>query len=416
MTALNDQTSSRRRRTDLLLISNGHGEDQVAAAITTALLAITATLEIEAYPLVGVGERLKAAGLTVRGPARTLPSGGLTLHAPQLLLRDLKAGLLPLTVAQVSYLRRQRPRAVMVVGDVYAQLHAAFVRAPRRVLQPLVSAHHFSGLSAARTPFARYFMERYRRPELWLMRAADRVYTRDAATADYLHSRGVAAATFLGNPMMDGLAATPIPAARLTATRTVALLPGSRAHAAQSLSIMLGALAEGTGLLGLVAWAQGTLPTPLEGWQAQTARADASAAWAHAGSGARVLFYEGRFAEVLATAEAAIGTAGTANEQAVGTGLPVVAFPVPPAYSSAFLENQARLLSDGLLIAGPTPAGVYRELKRALDDPLVRAKARAAGQERMGPPGGSQRIAQELASWLGAGAELSNSDKRERQR
>src|SRR5690606_20487644 len=142
------------------------------------------------------------AGLTLAGPRRRLPSDGFTLHDPQLLWRDLRAGLVGLTLRQAAHLRRTEADAVLVVGDVYAQLHAGLVRAPRRVLQPLVSVHHLSGGGTA--PL-RYFMERFRRPELFLLRRADRVYTRDAATADYLRGRRVHGATYLGNPMMDGL-------------------------------------------------------------------------------------------------------------------------------------------------------------------------------------------------------------------
>ena len=116
----------------------------------------------------------------------------------------------------------------------------------------------------------------------------------------------------------------------------------------------------------------------------------------------RLWWVEGRFAAVLATADAALGTAGTANEQAVGLGLPVVAFEVPPLYGRDYLRNQARLLGAGLLVAAPTPEAVARQLERALRDPGVRAAARAAGAERMGPPGASAALADDLAGWLAA--------------
>lgn len=400
-----------RPQPELLLITNGHGEDEIAARVVTELLKLLPELTLEAYPLVGRGERLQRAGLNIAGPTRRLPSGGLTLHAPSLLLKDLRAGLLPLTYRQARYLRGRRPGRVLVVGDVYAQLHASLVRAPRRVLQPLISVHHAPPASArgGSSPL-RYFMEQYRRPELRLLKRAERVYARDQATAHYLQGEGVAGATCLGNPMMDALSAEPLEAAIThPAGRVVALLPGSREHAGASLPLMLEALTLIGPALGLVAWALERPPRAPSGWsdsaptKGAPGAADAYAqlaSWRHQKSGAEVWVLSGAFAAVLATASAAIGTAGTGNEQAVGSGLPVVTFPVPPHYSSAFLNNQARLLGDGLLVAEPDAAAIAAQLKRALLEEPLRERARRAGALRMGPPGASAKIAADLAEWL----------------
>src|SRR5690606_27462635 len=151
------------------------------------------------------GEQLAAAGVTVVGPRRALPSGGFTFHSPAVLWRDVRAGLLGLTLRQAAFLRGLGPRGVVVVGDVYAQAHAALVPAPRRVLQTLVSVHHGGGEGVG----LRWFMEGFRGPELALLRRAQAVYARDDATAAWLRARGVPAA-WVGNPMMDGLDAPPL--------------------------------------------------------------------------------------------------------------------------------------------------------------------------------------------------------------
>jgi len=419
--------------TQLLIVSNGHGEDFIAARLAEALRARLPELELAAFPLVGLGAQLQRAGVALVGPRRRLPADGFTFHHPRLLWQDLRAGLLGLTLAQASFLRRARPDAVLVVGDVYAQLHASLVPAPRRVLQPLVSAYHQQGREGGGSPL-RYFMESFRAPELALLRRADRVYARDAATAEFLRGRGVRDATWLGNPMMDGLAAAPLPGVGGAGGEdppVVALLPGSRDQAVASVSLMTRALERLPRVHGLVAWTHARVPAPPPGWEPEavldggrapvphaaptSGRAAASAAGAGptptAADGVvaawrrgerRLWWVEGRFAAVLATADAALGTAGTANEQAVGLGLPVVAFEVPPLYGRDYLRNQARLLGAGLLVAAPTPEAVARQLERALRDPGVRAAARAAGAERMGPPGASAALADDLAGWLAA--------------
>lgn len=393
----------------LLMISNGHGEDFIASRIGEALLTRLPALEVEAFPLVGKGEQLERAGLRVLGPRRRLPADGFTMHDPALIWRDVRSGLVQLTLRQAAYLRSRKPDAVLVVGDVYGQMHASLVRAPRRVLQPLVSVHHRAGGEGSRSPL-RYFMERFRGPELFLLRRADKVYTRDAATAAYLAELGVPRTAFLGNPMMDGLEAPPLweelrslDSAPLAA-RTVALIPGSREQATASAAIMLAALLSvQSPVLGLVAWTHERVPDLELGWREDDwvpALDGLLAAWRSEEGDRRVWWLRGRFPAVLATAQAALGTAGTANEQAVGRGLPVVAFEVPPFFGRDYLRNQARLLGHGLLLSRPEPAAVAAQLERALQDGNVRALARAAGRERMGGPGASDALADDLADWL----------------
>lgn len=394
--------------TKLLIISNGNGEDFIAARLSEALLKRLPDLQIEAFPLVGLGVQLARAGVDLVGPRRRLPAAGFTLHSPRLLWRDLRAGLLPLTVAQASFLRTQRPSAVLVVGDVYAQLHASLVRAPRRVLQPLVSVHHFRrapGAANHRSSVLRYFMESFRGPELRLLRRAQKVYTRDAATAAYLSQQGVADAACLGNPMMDGLAATPLWSPGAAPGRpVVALLPGSRGQAVASAQIMLRALTLLPAAHGLVAWTHEQVPPrPAEWDEEDVSLGGVAAAWVYRGGQHRVWWVRGRFPAVLASADAALGTAGTANEQAVGLGLPVVAFQVAPFYGRDYLLNQARLLGDGLLVAQPQAHSVAQHLRLALQDQGVRQRALEAGRERMGGPGASAALAADLADWLQSG-------------
>jgi uncharacterized protein (TIGR03492 family) len=371
----------------LLVVSNGHGEDAIGAALARELLALGVG-RVVALPLVGEGRAYEALGLEVRGPRRRLPSDGLTLHHPSLAWRDLRAGLLGVTARQVLALRRSRVEAVLVVGDVYAQAMAALVRAPRVVVQPLVSVRLAEG--GAAVALHRTFMERIRAPERALMRRATaRVYTRDDVTAAWLRSRGVEHAVFLGNPMMDGLAGTALPTE--PGVPVVALLPGTRAYAAESVRVMLDAVARLAPLHALVAWAHDAPPVRAP-WSPVTATGPGVvAAWR---SGATTVWWvQGRFADVLASARAVLGTSGTAQEQAAGLGLPVVSFAVPPAYSEAFLANQRRLLGEALRIVPNDAEAVADALREALVDGAHRAAARRAGPERMGPAGGTGRIA-----------------------
>jgi uncharacterized protein (TIGR03492 family) len=116
----------------------------------------------------------------------------------------------------------------------------------------------------------------------------------------------------------------------------------------------------------------------------------------------RVPVYRERFADILHAARVVLGTSGTANEQAVALGRPVVAFPVPPDYSNAFLANQKRLLGPALTLAPANPAQVAAAAHAWLDDPAKAELAGRQGQARVGGSGGSEAIAIDLLAQAGA--------------
>jgi uncharacterized protein (TIGR03492 family) len=382
----------------LWLLSNGRAEDLLAASLLARIAPELRDWRFIALPLVGVGEPYDAGPAEVVGPRRRLPADGLTLHHPALAWADLRAGLLAVTWSQLRTLRGGRADAVLVVGDVYAHAMARLLGAARRfVVQPLVSVH--MAAAGGRVPWNRAFMERIAAPEIALLRGAEAVYPRDEATAAWLRTRGVRA-RFLGNPMMDGLAGVRLrPWPDLP---TIALLPGSRAHAVPATAVMLRALerldATGLAVVAAVAWTHGTPPPLPPGWSVADAGASPWTVWCR--GGVRVAWVVGRFADVLHTADAVLGTTGTAQEQAAGLGLPVVSFPVAPMLGSAFLANQARLLGEALDVVSADPVAIAGALRRALLDDARRAAARRDGPARLGLPGGTRAIAADVAARL----------------
>lgn len=376
------------------IVSNGHGEDVIGASLATTLRELAPALKLRAFPLVDDGAPYGSAGIERLGPCRVMPSGGFTMHSPSNFVADLRAGFASMTVAQVVALARLRSDALVIVGDVYAQALAAFSRARfRAVMQPLVSAYHASEGGAA--PANRFFMERISYPERALMRhLADVVYTRDEATAAWLRERGVPRALALGNPMVDRAAGRPL--AALQGRAVVALLPGTRAHTPLALVRMAEVMARLPDLTGLVAWSGGPLPD-LPGWSEDDSGAamDGRVRALRCGS-SRLWVLEGRFGDVLASAQVALGTAGTANEQAAARGVPVVSFALPPHYTPAYLANQKRLLGEALTVTAADPPAVAAAVERLMVDAPLRARAARAGRQRMGAPGGSDAIVRDL--------------------
>lgn len=393
----------------ILLVSNGHGEDAIGARLALELRALEPELELAAVPLVGRGMAYERSRVRVEGPRLEMPSGGFMLTSPGVLARDLRAGFARMSREQYQAVRRAEPDAVLVVGDVYALWAALrFARGPGGgrppvyLVQPLVSAYYADGMGWRERleRLSRTTVDGFVWAERRLMRAAERVFTRDERSAALLRSLGVAQASFVGNPMMDLAAAPELSLAGvLDGSKVVALLPGSRDDLLFSLPLMLRTVErlDGVQALAAIGGTAGRVVLPA-GWawvSPTAAEAAASAERVALGPGGqRVPALGAAFAAVLHASSAALGTSGTGNEQAAGLGLPVVGFPTGgPQYLPAFARAQARLLGEALTLAPPEPEALALLVRRALEDPGVRARAAAAGRERMGGPGGARRVA-----------------------
>ena len=381
----------------ITLLSNGHGEDVVGALLAEAFLECDDTLELRAFPTVGRGDAYERLGVPILGPRRALPSGGFMLHSLNAFQQDMRAGFVPMTAAQLRALRGLDTDVLIVVGDVYALLLSSLVGTRQRFyVQTLVSAWQRRPrnlLQSGPLGLNRYFMERFSAPERLLMRRLARhSYVRDAPTAALLKTFGLAVSA-LGNPMLDALR----PAAPLTLPLplkppVVALLPGTRSHRFVSLEAMVRALASWSEATGLVAWTDDAPPAG-RNW---TPVADGI--WQGAEN---VYLLSDRFAEVLEAAQLALGTAGTAHEQAAASGLPVVAFAAPPLYTPAFLANQGRLLGAALSVCDAEPQSVADTLRALWHDKDRYRRAAAAGRERMGAAGGGAAIARDVLARAG---------------
>ena len=108
---------------EILCISNGHGEDIIAARICIELnkLGFSAI----ALPLVGVGHAYAKANIPiVEQYAQAMPSGGFVRMDSRQLARDVKSGLVGLTRKQLgfawkwSHENRRSKRLILAVGDI----------------------------------------------------------------------------------------------------------------------------------------------------------------------------------------------------------------------------------------------------------------------------------------------------------
>ncbi len=389
----------------ILFVSNGHGEDAIGAKLASEFRQLQPHLNLEALPVVGRGNAYERAGVRVVGPRWEMPSGGFTFTSLKLLLADWRAGMYAQTHAMHWAARGSRADVVIVVGDVYA-LWVTFsfalkdVKPPVYQVQPLVSRYYQDGMSVATRleRASRVTVDSYTAPERRYMRRVRKVFVRDERSAAWLRELGVPQAEFAGNVMMDLLEPELDLSSALDGRPVLALLPGTRDDYRFSLPIMLRTVASlpevqaFAALPGVISnlelpseWSW-VAPSPTE----KTASAEAVALHA---SGARVPILRSAFAALLHASRLALGTAGTANEQAVGLGVPLVGFATRgPQYTLGFARAQGRLLGAGLRLEPAEPVRLAARVREGLNDAAWLEATRGVGGERMGEAGGARRI------------------------
>jgi len=369
----------------VLFVANGHGETAIAARIAQDVRAAAGfPVGLDLLPLVGTGAG--AAPLALVGPRATMPSGGLVaMGNVAAFARDLRAGFLGLFARQLAFLRAARGRydAVVAVGDAYALALALF--AGRRTV--------FVGTAKS------VYVAPYGPFERTLLRRAARVFVRDLPTAQRLRREGVAAEA-PGNVIVDLVARGAAPEGAW-----LGLLPGSRREAyrdAVRLARVMRALGRRRPALGALVSIAPTVDAAelarrlaADGWSVAAGEDDAPF---RARDGTTELrAWSGALGALFAASVATLGQAGTANEQAAAFGVPVLALGGDGASREDWYRmRQRRLLGDALLVLPPEPERAAGELDALLGDEARLARMRAAGPERMGPPGGAAAIARAI--------------------
>ncbi len=379
----------------LLMLSNGHGEDQVACRIAQALHQ--QGIPVWGMPIVGQGHAYAAAGIPVVGRPKIMPSGGFIYQDWRQFWRDVKGGLLGLTWSQLTHLRQQRAQVqgIVAVGDIVVLLMAWWSRIPFWFVGTAKSDYYWrdekgaypTSRDALLTPVSDYLPW-----ERWLMkrRHCRGVFVRDRLTAEGLQNLGIPALD-LGNPMMDGLERRDPDGAGIL---NLLLLPGSRPpEAYHNWGLMMQVIRQ--------------LPpeVPVEAAIAGGLEAEVLQRGIPPDRSVQLCFKD--FRSCVWRAGVVLAMAGTATEQCVGLGKPVVIMPGPgPQFTPRFAEAQTRLLGSSVHLATvDTAAALIKSIWVKLEqDPAYIHQLAQHGQRRMGSPGASQRIARQILLTLGSDA------------
>jgi len=389
----------------VLFLSNGHGEDAINCQILQALKASSSDVDVAAMPIVGDGAAYGRSGVPMIGPTSKMPSGGVFYMNPLFLLQDLGAGLIALTWQQLRAVWSHSRHCDLVVatGDIVAAAIAHLTDRPYIIFLSAHSSYYEGRVNLGLV--------------LWKLLSSPRclaVFTRDALTAADLNRQGLNKAKFVGNPVMDHLNYTGKDLQLIPGVRTIALLPGSRLpEANHNLILLLKLVKEIAAVSAIPVHFRAALVPNLmpeldriaarSGWQHQSGKLILQCikkSFCQQQLAVEVLCYSDAFADILQQSSLVIGMTGTAVEQAVGLGKPVIAVPGNgPSFTYRFAEAQHRLLGNSVQVIGTKPANndIIKQaalaLDRTLQDDNYLASCVKNGLERMGRSGASIKIA-----------------------
>lgn len=351
----------------ILIITNGHGEDQVARLI---LEQLSSDFKLSVLPLVGQGLEFKDnKKITLLGTKKHLPGGGFSFRNIKKLPKDIRQGLISSLLSDflTVFKNRREFDLVIAVGDIVPLFLSSFIKAPL-IFVGVNKSSYYKTFGYGYTPWERRLMRK----------KSKIVFTRDQNTALDLKKYGINA-VYAGNPLMDGL---PSPTkGKDPEFLAIGFLPGTRTEdisknmedfnlIAQELKILDPHIKL---LLGLKQ--RSVFASPL--------------------------FELDSFENVVHNSDVILGLSGTGNEQAVGAGKPVVAFYGRGAqYNKKFADAQKELLGDALLL-------FIKDHKKIALEIYALAKNRekldyfaSYGPERMGESGGISRIREEVFNLL----------------
>jgi uncharacterized protein (TIGR03492 family) len=397
---------------EILFLSNGHGEDAINCQILHALRASAPDIDVSAMPIVGDGAAYSRSSVPMIGPTSPMPSGGVFYMNPLFFLKDVRAGLVRLTLQQFKATREYSQRCDLLVttGDIVA---AGFAHATGRPYIIFLSANstYYEGLADLG------FLLNY----LLSSEQCLAIFTRDALTAADLNRQGFEKAIFVGNPVMDNLSPTGKDLQLKAGVRAIAILPGSRLPEATDNLVLLLKLVKQIAAIASqpVQFVAALVPSLMLELDDIAARSG----WLHReqklifqeikqqGSDpeftVEIICYSDAFTDILQQSSLVIGMTGTALEQAVGLGKPVITIPGEgPSFTYRFAEAQNRLLGDSVQVIGTKTANseIIQEaalaVDRTLQDKDYLESCVKNGLERMGKAGGSQKIANYAANYL----------------
>jgi len=355
---------------NVAILSNSYGEDRSGALTAGEMSSLNKNIKIRAFPLISFGEEYKKRNIEVIGGHLPPSSGGFFLKSFKGFFTDITENA-ALPFSYINQLRKFRKSTdiLIVIGDT-PLLILGYVSLRKRAyfLDQCKSA-----LIAPHLPVERFLIKRL----------AKIVFTHDGTTAIDLKKKSINAG-FFGNPMMDGLSEEKnySPPKRKT---LIGLLPGSRKEAYSNMEKIAKVVRE---LLARKSNLHFTIA--LSGTVDKNKMMESIP-----GLRGCIDFRYGSFVDIVKKSKLVISLGGTASEQALYLGTPVVSFPGSGAQNTKRrLKGQKKLLGDAFILLNYKPEKIAEKVLEIIRNKNLLKELRNKGKERVGRSGGAKKIAE----------------------
>tara|TARA_B100000963_G_scaffold67812_1_gene55989 strand:+ start:16717 stop:17922 length:1206 start_codon:yes stop_codon:yes gene_type:complete len=328
-----------------LILSNGHGEDLSGSLLARRLMILGN--KVDAFPIVGNGNEYKKAKINIIGNTRNFNTGGLGYNSLKGRFNDLFNGQIIYLFKKLFliFLIRRKYDYFLVVGDI-VPIFFSWISRKKYFTYLVAYSSHYEGKLNLPWP-CKHFLTRSH---------SIRIYSRDLFTSYDLKNQLNKEVIFLGNPFMDNLS---ILNKKGNNTFYIALLPGSRFEELLNNTLMMLELLERLAsyeYFGRIKFNFAMVPDckidtiqailEKRNWQCVQRLISANEI-IYCYKFIQVNFSWNAFEEILNKSHLAISMSGTAAEQMVGLGKPVVQIEGEgPQFTKLFADAQRRLLGE----------------------------------------------------------------------
>jgi len=335
----------------ILVLSNGHGEDLSGSLIAKQL--IKSGYSVNALPIVGKGNHYKKEKIKIIGKTKEFSTGGIGYNSFKGRLSEIFGGeiIYLLRRLYLTYRLRKKYDYFFVVGDIVPVFFAWICRKDYFTYLVAYSSHYEGNL---KLPWpSKFFL---------LSQKAKKIYTRDFLTANDLTFQLKKKVSFLGNPFMDKF--FPRDKELEKSEFSIGLFPGSRFPEMVDNFVLILEVLEAFSDLRYFQKIEYNFAIVNALSASKIKEIFQNRRWLYLEQikekyllkfqykSLEVNIYWNNFEKILLKSRCCISMAGTAAEQAIGLGKPVIQIEGRgPQFTKSFAEAQRRLLGKYVFCA-----------------------------------------------------------------
>ena len=335
----------------ILLLSNGHGEDLSGSLIAKKL--VNRGYSVDALPIVGKGIHYEKENIKIIGKTRQFSTGGIGYNSFKGRLTEIFGGeiIYLLKRLYLTYKIRKKYNYFFIVGDI-VPIFFAWVCNKDFFTYLVAYSSHYEGKLKLPWP-SKFFL---------LSKKAKKIYTRDSLTANDLTSQLKKKVSFLGNPFMDKFFFRDKDLKK--SEFSIGLFPGSRFPEILDNFILILEVLEAISDFKYFQKIEFNFAIVNALSSSKIREIFKNRKWVYLEKindknllnfqykSLKVNLYWNTFDEILLKSRCCISMAGTAAEQAIGLGKPVIQIEgAGPQFTKSFAEAQRRLLGKYVFCA-----------------------------------------------------------------